>query len=488
MTAGTSRVESPLIGARIKALREQRELTQDSVARLFGFKDRQTVSAIETGDRGVTAEELLLAVEKLGAPLEYFTDPFLLAGEGRFSWRHTGVDAERLAAYEHNSGRWIAAFKRLAPAVGRETPFMRRALGLTRRSRFEDAMRAGERFAVEFELGDVPAARLSQSMERQLGILVLMIDAEHDISGAACRLPELDAVLIARREVAGRRHFDLAHELFHILTWDAMPPEHSEAAQETGGNRVEQLANNFAAAVLMPSASLRRFGGWADLAAEELIRRLNAAADELQVTSSALRWRLVALGELKPAAARALPEAALRNNGRAEADDVSPAPVFRAVHGGDGVGHRSRPRLGTAHGRPAGRYGRRARGTVRIARCPTACRSLTVVARHTGAVLVDTNIILESYRVGSWRALAGGYGVHTVEECVDETQAGSQRREPERRIDEVELRGSLAVGHSVGPKERAELAIRTQDIALDPGEASLWAHARSRDDRTTRRS
>ena len=33
-------------------------------------------------------------------------------------------------------------------------------------------------------------------------------------------------------------------------------------------------------------------------------------------------WRLVALGELKPAAARALPEAALRNNGRAEADDV----------------------------------------------------------------------------------------------------------------------------------------------------------------------
>ena len=98
--------------------------------------------------------------------------------------------------------------------------------------------------------------------------------------------------------------------------------EYSEAAQETGGNRVEQLANNFAAAVLMPSASLRRFGGWADLAEEELIRRLNATADELHVTSSALRWRLVALGELKPAAARALPEAALRNNGRAEADDV----------------------------------------------------------------------------------------------------------------------------------------------------------------------
>ena len=320
--SGKSSVGPPLIGARIKALRETRNLTQDSVARLFGFKDRQTVSAIETGDRGVTAEELLLAVEKLGASLEYFTDPFLLAGEGRFSWRHTGVDAQRLAAYEHSSGRWIAAFRTLAPAVGRETPLLRRALGLTRRSRFEDAMRAGERFAAEFGLGDAPAARMSEAMERELGILVLMVDADRDISGAACRLREMDAVLIARREVAGRRHFDLAHELFHILTWDEMPPEHSEAAHETGGNRVEQLANNFAAAVLMPSASLRRFGGWADLAVEELIRRLNAAADELRVTSSALRWRLVALGALKPATARALPEAALRNNGRAEADDV----------------------------------------------------------------------------------------------------------------------------------------------------------------------
>ena len=68
------------IGSRINALREERKLSQHSLARLFGFKDRQTVSAIETGVRRVTAEELLLAVEKLNAQLVYFTDPFLLAG------------------------------------------------------------------------------------------------------------------------------------------------------------------------------------------------------------------------------------------------------------------------------------------------------------------------------------------------------------------------------------------------------------------------
>jgi Zn-dependent peptidase ImmA (M78 family) len=197
---------------------------------------------------------------------------------------------------------------------------LRRALGLTRHSRFEDAMEAGERFAAEFDLGDVPARRLTDVMERELGILVLMVDAFEGISGAACRLPELDVVLINRHEVAGRRHFDLAHELFHILTWDAMPPEHAEEAREVGGNRVEQLANNFASAVLMPEAALERYGEWAELEDDDLIARLNAAADELLVTASALKWRLVALDRLKPARARAISDAALRNNGHTGRD------------------------------------------------------------------------------------------------------------------------------------------------------------------------
>ena len=319
-----SRQSTPLIGTRIKALREEHHLSQEDLARLLGFKDRQTVSAIETGARKVTAEELVLAVEVLDASLEYFTDPFLLVGEGRFCWRHTGVETERLATYERHAGRWLAAFRTLAPAVGRSTPLMRPALGLTRRSAFEDAIEAGERFAAEFALGDVPADRLSEIVEREFGIPVLMVEAQRGISGAACRLPELDAVLIARHEVPGRRHFDLAHELFHILTWEAMPPAHYEEVRDTGGNRVEQLANNFSAAVLMPAATLARFGGWSNLSGDELIRRLNSVADELQVTASALKWRLVALGGLSRAKAQSVPDAALRNNGHAVPKNVPP--------------------------------------------------------------------------------------------------------------------------------------------------------------------
>src|SRR5260370_14077268 len=185
-----------LIGTRIQAVREARRLSQDDLARLFGFKDRQTVSAIETGERRVTAEELVLAVEKLGATLDYFTDPFLLVGEGRFSWRQTDVGPQRLNAYERNAGRWIAAFRAIAPQVGHAAPLLRRALGISRHQRFEDAMEAGERFVAEFQLGDVPATRLVDVMEEKLGILVLMVDAFQGISGAACRLPEPDVLLI----------------------------------------------------------------------------------------------------------------------------------------------------------------------------------------------------------------------------------------------------------------------------------------------------
>jgi transcriptional regulator with XRE-family HTH domain len=77
-------MSTQLIGARIKALREERGLSQDALARMFGFKDRQTVSAIETGERRVSAEELILAVEKLGAPWTISPTPSFWRARGGF--------------------------------------------------------------------------------------------------------------------------------------------------------------------------------------------------------------------------------------------------------------------------------------------------------------------------------------------------------------------------------------------------------------------
>ena len=139
----------------------------------------------------------------------------------------------------------------------------------------------------------------------------------------------LFGVLINRREVEGRRHFDLAHELFHILTWDAMPPEHVEAATEAGGNRVEQLANSFASALLMPMDTLEGQRDISSIVDQRILAAtLNEGAEALGVTASAFRWRLAAVGYLIQKDARAIPDAALRNNGRRGVAEGDPPPLF----------------------------------------------------------------------------------------------------------------------------------------------------------------
>ena len=104
------------------------------------------------------------------------------------------------------------------------------------------------------------------------------------------------------------------------------------------------------------------------------------------------------------------------------------------------------------------------------------------MARHQGSVLIDTNAILECFRVGSWRALSHGYSVETVGDCGTETQTGFKRRRAELQIDAAQLVASLKAVHPVEDAQRAVVAVRAPDIALDVGERSLWAHALTRSD------
>ena len=70
------------------------------------------------------------------------------------------------------------------------------------------------------------------------------------------------------------------------------------------------------------------------------------------------------------------------------------------------------------------------------------------MVRHRGTVLVDTNVILEAHRTGSWRALTGGYAVETVEDCVTETWTGFQRRRAEHQLVLVKVQDMVVVSNS----------------------------------------
>jgi Zn-dependent peptidase ImmA (M78 family)/transcriptional regulator with XRE-family HTH domain len=297
-------------GARLKALREARGLTQDEVARAFGFKDRQTVSAIEAGDRRLSAEELVTAVERFNVPLDYFTNPFLIAGEGRFSWRQANVPADALNEFEQRAGQWVGAYRELSRRSGSPLSLVLPRVGLSRKSSFENAAEAGERVATELGLGEVPSRLLPDKAEEKLNTLVLMVDALNGVSGAACQLPEINAVLINRHEPEGRRNFDLAHEIFHVLTWDAMPPDHLDGTS-ANQKRVEQLAENFAAGLLMPTGALDRLGG----PGGDLVNWLKESANALGVSAVALKWRLVNAGRMQRDEALRIDDERLRYNG-----------------------------------------------------------------------------------------------------------------------------------------------------------------------------
>lgn len=107
------------------------------------------------------------------------------------------------------------------------------------------------------------------------------------------------AILVNSSDAPWRRNYDLAHELFHLITWDIFSDEEIYPKTEKGKSEVEQWADAFASALLLPSEEVRR----------EFSKRLEdnkityislvEIAQEFKVSIEALLWRLVNLNLLK---------------------------------------------------------------------------------------------------------------------------------------------------------------------------------------------
>lgn len=292
------------VGLRVKFARELAKLTQERVSSALGFNDRQTLSDIETGKRAVKADELLKLSDVLDQDVEFFIDPFSVVAEAKYSWRASpDLSGDLLDRFEAAANGWVGLLRWLL----RQQPDKRQSLGyklnLDISSSFEDAQRNAENLVRQHSLGPVPARRLTSFIEEKLGIAVLFVDTggfspRESISGAACHLPDMGVILVNRNEPEPRRNFDLAHELFHSLTWGWMPPDHRESnsiESRQRNRRVEQLADNFAAALLMPRASLDEL---IDPARADDVKHLGDVSAQLHVSVEALGWRLRSLGRI----------------------------------------------------------------------------------------------------------------------------------------------------------------------------------------------
>ena len=287
-----------IIGFRVKAARVAAKLTQEQLTKKLGLNDRQSISDIENGKRAMKPNELLALSDLLDRDIEFFLDPFAVVGEAQFSWRTTtNVSEESLAGFELKAGQWIGLLRWLREQQSGRASVLKRTLRLSAQSSFEDAQESAERFVAELDLGIIPAETLIDKIERELDIPVLFVDTldtseGQSISGATCHLGNFSVILINRNESEARRYYDLAHELFHALTWDSMRPEYRESnsiEERNQGKRVEQLANNFAAALLMPRPSLTKL---IDSNRLDDIPYLCHIAELLHVAPVALAWRL----------------------------------------------------------------------------------------------------------------------------------------------------------------------------------------------------
>jgi Zn-dependent peptidase ImmA (M78 family) len=95
-------------------------------------------------------------------------------------------------------------------------------------------------------------------MEQLLQIKILFIELSDFGSTASTVHPELGAAIVVNSDEAPWRiNFTLAHELFHIVTWDTFSTGEMEQ-NETFFNDIEKKAERFASTFLLPESEVRQ--------------------------------------------------------------------------------------------------------------------------------------------------------------------------------------------------------------------------------------
>ena len=291
------------VAERIRRERERLGLSQQELARRVGLSAAQTVSAIENGERAVKVVELV----RLAAALHLGVNDLLVGVLERpyVLWRERPADDARRLEIESELLELCRNYSLAEEWVGAALPPSLPSAPVPPAPKDYDAVAGlAERTRNALDLGVRPAAVLATVLEETAGVKVFY---QRDLPGAAACLrgPASAAIVVNAAEPAGRRHYSIAHELFHLITWDVLPPA-ALSQRLSLWQTTEQLANAFASALLLPSEDLlarvaaRRQSGelqpgdWAEL------------AREYEVSLDALVWRLVNLRLLTREQAKAI--------------------------------------------------------------------------------------------------------------------------------------------------------------------------------------
>jgi Zn-dependent peptidase ImmA (M78 family)/transcriptional regulator with XRE-family HTH domain len=243
------------IGERLRYARERMGLTQGQAKDRSGVGE-SSLSEFEHGKREPTLSQLAKLAEAYQRPSSFFLDATPIPRE-EVRWRKKPtaqaeiVEAQflRLCGQYHNLEAWCGqrATAELTPAGPPDAAINRT---------FAEAL--AHRVRKDLGLGEYPAFGFLEALEEQFGLKVFHHDFKPSGTAACTQHPTFGpAVLLNSNNPRWRRHFDLAHELFHLLTWDLLRPA-STAAAGTWSESDEKLADAFAASLLLPAESVRQ--------------------------------------------------------------------------------------------------------------------------------------------------------------------------------------------------------------------------------------
>lgn len=284
------------LAANIRARRERLGLTQAALATRAGFNAPQIVSSIERGERDVKAVELAAIARALHCELaDFFTDEQNIQEEEQpaiVAWRERpSVGAEVQEARFLQLCEWYALAEQWAGED--HTCELPEVWSQGQPATLAWARAIAEDVRQNLGLGSLPAASLYQTLEERCGVKIFHFT---DLQGsAACAWGDFGAgIALNASEVSWRRNFSLAHELFHLVTWEYLGPEHVDTHSGWSAH-IEKLANAFASSLLLPESALLESLSVHRSEKGITWHGLVMVAREFDVSTEALLWRLVTL-------------------------------------------------------------------------------------------------------------------------------------------------------------------------------------------------
>jgi Zn-dependent peptidase ImmA (M78 family)/transcriptional regulator with XRE-family HTH domain len=279
------------VGERLVFGRTRAGLTQAAVRERTGIGE-SSLSDFENGKREASLSQLTQLADAYRLPIAFFLSSEPLPKEAVLWRKRPEQGAEeietrflRLCEQYHNLETWCGSHAQTELPVARrpKEPFDR-----------SDAEVLATDVRQKLALGDYPALGLIESLEEQCGLKVFHLDFEPSGTDACTNHPTYGpAVLLNQKNPHWRRNFDLAHELFHLLTWSLLRP--ASKGTVTCWESEEKLADAFAANLLMPADAVRaavnarRHGG--KLSVPDVFE----IARQFDVSIEALVWRIHAV-------------------------------------------------------------------------------------------------------------------------------------------------------------------------------------------------